>query len=96
MFVFILWYFHLQFWPELLNDIYFTGTKYRAKKFTLKSVIDTILLNILKHLKTRPGDLVIPDPFAWFLNQNVDYFRPYKNHVKPGYKGHSIKFMVVF
>ena len=38
----------------------------------------------------------MPDPFAWFFSQNFDYVRPYKNQVKPGYKGHPIEFMVDF
>ena len=38
----------------------------------------------------------MPDPFACFFSQNFDYVRPYKNHVKPGYKGHPIEFMVDF
>ena len=46
-------------------------------------------------LLTRPGDLVMPDPFGCFLSQNLDYFRPYKNRVKPGYKYHPIEFMVI-
>ena len=46
--------------------------------------------------KTRPGDLVMPDPFWWFFNENLDYFRPYKNQVEPDYKGHPIEFMVDF
>ena len=29
--------------------------------------------------KTRPGDLVMLDPFGWLFIQNLDYFRPYKN-----------------
>ena len=31
--------------------------------------------------KTRPGDLVMPDPFGWPFSQNLDNFRPYKNQV---------------
>ena len=47
-------------------------------------------------VKTRPGDLVMPDPFRRLFSQNFDYFRTYKNHVEPGYKGHPIEFMVDF
>ena len=36
----------------------------------------------------------MPNPFGWFFSQNLDYFRPYKNQVKPGYKDYPIKFMV--
>ena len=36
----------------------------------------------------------MPDPFGLLLSKNLDYFRPYKNQVEPGYKGHPIKFMV--
>ena len=46
--------------------------------------------------KTIPRDLVMPDPFGGFFIQNFDYFRPYKNPVTPGYKGHPIEFMVDF
>ena len=36
-------------------------------------------------------------PYGWFfLNKIFDYFRPYKNQFKPGYKGHPIEFMVIF
>ena len=38
----------------------------------------------------------MPDPFGWRFNKNLDYFRPYKNQVEPGYKGHPIEFMVDF
>ena len=38
----------------------------------------------------------MPDPFGWFFIQNLDYFRPYKNQVKPSYKGNLIEFMVDF
>ena len=38
----------------------------------------------------------MPDPFGWLSSKNLDYFRPYKNHVEPGYKGHPIEFIVVF
>ena len=31
-----------------------------------------------------------------FLSQNLDYFRPYKTQVEPGYKGHPMEFMVDF
>ena len=41
-------------------------------------------------------DLVLPDPFGWLFSQNLDYLRPYKNHVEPGYKGHPIECMVIF
>ena len=47
-------------------------------------------------LKTRPGDLVMPDPFEWFFSQYLDYFRPYKNQGKPDYKGYPIESMVIF
>ena len=40
--------------------------------------------------ETRPGDLVMPDPFGCLFSENLDYFRPYKNQVEPGYKGHPI------
>ena len=46
--------------------------------------------------KTRPGDLVMPNPFGWLFSQNIDYFRPYKNQVEPGYNGHPIELMVIF
>ena len=46
--------------------------------------------------ETRPGDLVMPDPFGWLFGQNLDYLRPYKNQVESGYKGHPIEFMVDF
>ena len=46
------------------------------------------------HFKTRPGDLVMPDPFGWLFSDNLDYFKPYKNQFKPGYKGHPIELMV--
>ena len=37
----------------------------------------------------------MPDLFGYFFCcQNLDYFRPYKNQFKPGYKGHPIEFMV--
>ena len=42
---------------------------------------------------TRPGDLVMPDPFGWLFSQHSDYFRTYKNQVEPGYKGHPIELM---
>ena len=45
--------------------------------------------------KTRPRDLVMPDPFGLF-SQSLDYFKPYKNQVEPGYKGHPIEFIVDF
>ena len=48
------------------------------------------------YLKTRPGDLVMPDPIGWLFNQNLDYFRPYKNQDEPSYKGHPMEFMVDF
>ena len=38
----------------------------------------------------------MPDPFGRLLSQNLDYFRPYKNQIEPGYKGHPIEFMVHF
>ena len=38
----------------------------------------------------------MPDPFGCLFSQNLDYFRPYKNQVEPGYKGHPIEFMVDF
>ena len=38
----------------------------------------------------------MPDPFVWLFSKNFDYFRPYKNQVEPGYKGHPIEFMVDF
>ena len=44
--------------------------------------------------KTRPGDLVMPDPFGWLFSDDLDYFKPYKNQFKPGYKGHPIELMV--
>ena len=47
-------------------------------------------------IKTRPEDLVVPHPFGWLFCPNLDYFRPYKNQVEPGYKGHHIEFMVIF
>ena len=31
-----------------------------------------------------------------FFSKKFDYFRPYKNQVEPGYKGHPIEFMVNF
>ena len=36
------------------------------------------------------------NPFGWFVGQNLDYVRPYKNQVKPGYKGNPIEFIVHF
>ena len=36
----------------------------------------------------------MPDPFGWLLCQNLDYLRPYKTQVEPGYKDHPIEFMV--
>ena len=51
-------------------------------------------LEIGKVLKTRPGDLVMPDPFGLLFSKILYYFRPYKNQVEPGYKGHTIAFMV--
>ena len=33
----------------------------------------------------------MPDPIGWFLGKNLEYFRPYKNQVEPGYKGHHIE-----
>ena len=30
------------------------------------------------------------------FSKNLDYFRPYKNQVEPGYEGHPIEFMVIF
>ena len=36
------------------------------------------------------------DSFGWIFSQNLEYFRPYKNHVEPGYKGHPIELMVFF
>ena len=36
------------------------------------------------------------DPFGWLFSQNVDYLRPYKNQVLPGYKGHPFGFMINF
>ena len=50
----------------------------------------------LRDKDTRPGDLVMSDPFGWLFSQNVDYFRPYKKQVVPSYKGHPIEFMVDF
>ena len=38
----------------------------------------------------------MPDPFGWLFIPNLDYFKPYKNQVKPGYKAHPIEFMVDF
>ena len=38
----------------------------------------------------------MPDPFEELFSQNLDYFRPYKNQVEPGYKGHPIELMVDF
>ena len=46
--------------------------------------------------ETRPGDLVMPDPFEWLFSQNLDNFRAYKTQIEPGYKGHPIEFMVYF
>ena len=31
-------------------------------------------------IKTKPGDLVMPDPFGWLFSQNLDYFRPYERY----------------
>ena len=36
------------------------------------------------------------DPFEWLFYKSLAYFRPYKNKVEPGYKGHPIKFMFDF
>ena len=38
----------------------------------------------------------MPDPFGWLFIKIFDYFRPYKNQVDPGYKGHPIEFMFDF
>ena len=38
----------------------------------------------------------MPDPFEWLYSENLDYSRPFKNQVETGYKGHPIKFMVIF
>ena len=38
----------------------------------------------------------MPDPFGRLFSQNLDYLRPYKNQVEPGFKGHPIEFMVNF
>ena len=47
-------------------------------------------------IKNRPGDMVMPDPIGWLFSQILDYFRPYKNQVEPGCKGHPMEFMVIF
>ena len=38
----------------------------------------------------------MPDPFGWLFSPNLDYFRPYKNQIEPGYTGKPIEFMVDF
>ena len=45
---------------------------------------------------TRPGYLVMPDPFGWLFSENLDYFRPYKKQVETGCKGYPIQFIVNF
>ena len=47
-------------------------------------------------VKTRPGDLVMPDQLGLLFSQNLDYFRPYKNQVEPGYEGHPNEFTIIF
>ena len=32
----------------------------------------------------------MPDPLGCLFSQHLDYFRPYKKQVEPGYKGHPI------
>ena len=55
---------------------------------------------LVKAIKTIPGGLVMPEPFVLLFSQNLDYFRPYKNQVEPGYiithKGNPIEIMVKF
>ena len=36
--------------------------------------------------ETRPGDLDMPDPYGCLFSENLNYLRPYKNQVEPGYK----------
>ena len=45
-------------------------------------------------VETRLGALVMLGPFEWPFSPNLDNFKPYKNQVEPGYKGHPIEFMV--
>ena len=50
-------------------------------------------MSMLIKKTTRPG---FAGPIWMIFSQNLDYFRPYKNQIKPGYKGHPIEFMVDF
>ena len=60
------------------------------------SLLQVNLLLLMFYTKTRPEDLVMPDPFECVFSQNLDDFKHYKNQVELGYKGHPIEFMVDF
>ena len=58
-----------------------------------KKINSWIETNASSNQTRRPG---YAGPIWMNFSQNLDYFRPYKNQVEPGYKGHPIEFMVDF
>ena len=49
---------------------------------------------IIRNYTRRPG--YTRPIWMTFFSQNLDYFRPYKTQIEPGYKGHPIELMVNF
>ena len=62
------------FEPFLCNYLwwYFEGLNQKNHYFFLGGIFLSG-----RWTRTRPGKLVMPDPFGWLLSKNLDYFTPY-------------------